>query len=62
MNIYTELSTVQSALSMVQQFISAAQQDAATRNRICSNLVNGDIQDAIQNIQMAVSSCSYPMY
>ncbi|XP_001870945.2 uncharacterized protein LOC6043347 [Culex quinquefasciatus] len=62
MNIYSEMSTIQSALSMVQQFISSAQQDASTRNRICSDLVTGDIQDAIQNIQSAVSSCSYPMY
>ncbi|KAL1378251.1 hypothetical protein pipiens_015710 [Culex pipiens pipiens] len=61
MNIYSELNTVQSALGMVQQFISSAQQDAATRNRICADLVTGDIEDALQGIQGAVSSCAFPM-
>ncbi|EDS34936.1 conserved hypothetical protein [Culex quinquefasciatus] len=48
------------ALHMVQQYVSSAQQDAYARNKICSEMVKSDIQDAISNLQSAVSSCANP--
>ncbi|XP_055533068.1 uncharacterized protein LOC129723114 [Wyeomyia smithii] len=58
--LWQEYSAFQMELYLLQSVVSSAQQDATDRNRFCGDLTKADVQDDIQNLMMAVSSCMYP--
>ncbi|XP_055535358.1 uncharacterized protein LOC129724453 [Wyeomyia smithii] len=58
--IYGEYSADMMMLSMVMQYISKAFQDASGRNRLCSSLVQSDIQDTLNNLDNTFSLCAWP--